>query len=228
MIRLCLLVLGSMAGVSAQRAKDGCFDRYAPSCSQSGEAPEGVDPFDICTRINEEVFPNDVVFESPALHAEYLNSIDADDNFCSEIAAVYHLCLFCAEEEVKLECSVSSFVSRCSNDLPSREEVLEDNENYPLFQSETDIDGVCERLEEVYGRDSTFNTGYISTPPTIKLCEQQAQVKHLCGYCEGGCFDGSTGRAPTCEPYEGPLDPDLDAYFMCEALYGFWCKASSP
>lgn len=151
--RVCLvvLVLGIVGGnVSAQRNKDGCFDRYQLSCDENTAVvadDASINPEEICKRISSlEAFPSREALLDLAQHPGYLNDIEADSEFCGQIQQVYHLCSFCLDIHLTRCLTDTSFLF-CAN-KPTQEELLSLHD--PLFQSVDDIEHTCSQLEAAY------------------------------------------------------------------------------
>ena len=193
-----------LGNASAQRNKDGCFDRYQMSCdTMPDEVDTSVNPEELCTRLSVEVFKTQAALLDIASHAELLNGINADTDFCHQIQQAYHKCFFCldwgASEawEVSGTCFNEAQWTKCGG-RPTQEELLSSNE-YPLFQTVGDIDRTCNQLETAYSFPEFLKDDWAGIPPTIELCTKKSHAKHLCGDCDGGCFDGPNGTPPTCQ-----------------------------
>ena len=208
----CLVLVCSLDGdVSAQRSKDGCFDRYQMSCENTANTAVVIDPSvipeEVCTRISLEVFPTEEALLDLTEHPGFLNDIEAGSEFCLQIQQVYHLCFFCLDIDSQVECFVDALSLTCAG-KPSQEELLSLND--PLFQSVDDIQHTCKQLETAYAIPEFLKDNKVGMPPTVDLCTKQALVGHLCGrHCddlgvifgeggEGGCFDGPNGISPSC------------------------------
>lgn len=207
--------------VSAQRLQQGCYDAFPVSCEpplpdDSSDDPSTLDAEAVCTRLAAEVFPSTAILLNRNEHADFLNSIEQGDEFCAEIRRTYHLCFWCGSEALFSVCQAEAFWDNCGG-KPTRQQVLA-SDAYPAFETEQDIEATCDKLEASYGVN-LFDSGG-GMPTTIELCIQQNQVKHLCpGHCEGGCFDGPDGSPPTCEPYQGDFDPDLEEWRVCDFIH---------
>ena len=134
---------------AAQRARDGCFDRFQMSCDTPRRSSYSVNPEEICTRLAVDIFPTTEVLLDPLLHGEHLNSISADDDLCEAIAEVYPECMFCADDDFLELCYLNAGWVQCG-DQPDRQEILEDNENYAFFQTDEDVEQVCQDIDASY------------------------------------------------------------------------------
>ncbi|CAB9503330.1 expressed unknown protein [Seminavis robusta] len=132
-------------------------------------------------------------------HIDFLNQVRATDDFCLEIKRAYPQCRFC-DPRVSLECSAEWSLTTCGG-RPSLQEILQDNETYPLFVTDLDIHMACDVLIQAYeATEDDFFASSIRIPSSIQVCEYQNQIKHLCpGFCEGGCFDEII-NPPSCNP----------------------------
>ena len=95
-------LLNPQGGVLAQRIKEGCYDAFAVRCQEEQRhtndlTPEAVRQWEaVCLYLAREVFPTDDIALDVARHAPYLNSVNADSTWCSEIRQAYPHCLWCA------------------------------------------------------------------------------------------------------------------------------------
>lgn len=236
-MKVAVLVVLAIVGRSghAQRVKKGCYDAFPVSCDgppppaddNVSSASSDVDAEIVCTQLAVDVFPTTDIFFDTDRHSDFLNGIDSTDPFCAAIVQVYHECIWCAPAAMGEE-EGTAFMSDCENEAfwqvcggkPTLDELLQsDNEAYPDFSSQDDIDAVCAKLEEAYKVTLLSDTRSFGFPSTMDLCHKQAVVKHLCpGYCEGGCFDGPEGIPPSCEPYQGLVDPEVEEWRVCDAM----------
>ena len=80
----------------------GCYDAFAIRCQEEQRhtndlTPEAVRQWEtVCLYLAREVFPTDDIALDVARHAPYLNSVNADSTWCSEIRQAYPHCLWCA------------------------------------------------------------------------------------------------------------------------------------
>lgn len=211
------------APTNAQRLKDGCFDAKKLSCSPPSnpiDYPTDLTAEDICTRLANETFPAGTeVFYWNTFHADHLNAIDSDSEYCQLIELYYHKCSFCLDGIDYQLCVDRSDAPLCGG-MPSREEVLLDTSgNYSQFKSEEDIDALCEALDIHFYFDIAVE---IEVPTTVELCRSVSLVKHLCpGYCDGDCFD------PAVYPPGNSCDPQyftntsLDVVDLCTDIIYF-------
>lgn len=215
--------------VHGQRLKQGCFDAEPITCNYSPDDPDDFDfnVEDVCRRIVWELLPQDdnfILFQLEE-HAEYLNSIESSEEFCSQIRKAYSRCIFCTKDQAFFDLARNvAQVTACAG-RPTQEQVLLDNEHFPKFQTQADIDSTCQELEVAYQRPLLPLSG-VAMPSTIDLNIRQIQIKHLCpGYCEGGCFDEDL-YPPSCDPdaFQGVRDENLDVFAVCNDLlyFGFY------
>lgn len=214
--------------VHGQRLKEGCFDAEPITCDSAYD-PDDIDfnVEDVCRRIVWDLLPPDdnfILFQLED-HKDYLNSIEASEEFCSQIRKAYSQCIFCTEDKAffDLARNVAQVVA-CAG-RPTQEQVLLDNDYYPKFQTAADIEATCQELEVAYQRPLLPLSG-VAMPSTIDLNIRQIQIKHLClGYCEGGCFDKEL-YPPSCDPdaFQGVRDENLDVFAVCNDLtyFGFY------
>ncbi|CAB9527609.1 expressed unknown protein [Seminavis robusta] len=143
----------------------------------------------VCRRLFDDGIIPKAIELDVSRHGEYLDSIDATDPFCAEIQVAYGQCLFCATQKDRDDCTIHSREVRCGGQ-PTKQEIIMDNTNYPLYQTEEDIAVACDALQ------TTFADGKASS---MDLCERHKQIKHLCPReCSGGCFVAEE-YPPTCE-----------------------------
>ncbi|CAB9498701.1 expressed unknown protein [Seminavis robusta] len=205
---------------AGQRIKEGCFDSAPLSCDAPRRSPADVtfSLEEVCYGLQSEIFPSETVAKDTSLHADYLNGIDASSELCSQVQIAYSQCFFChPERDFKHDCENTAGSSLCGGGLPTREEVIENNESevYARFQTDEDIDATCAELEWAYDGIYPFDI-----PNTIDLCERQIAVKHLCpGYCDGTCFDEDL-NPNSCNPadFSGPFNETLDSFAICDEL----------
>mmetsp|Transcript_18838 Transcript_18838/g.43976 ORF Transcript_18838/g.43976 Transcript_18838/m.43976 type:complete len:784 (+) Transcript_18838:158-2509(+) len=223
--------------VGAQRIKEGCYDSNPSAFSCNGDndndnninpsSLQGVTAEDVCNRLFLEVFPQNYEIKlDPALHAEHLNGIEANTEFCDQLQYFYSQCFFCADFDLTNQCFSQSISFTCNGDSVtpkySAAEVLANNDDdlYANFQTQDDIDEMCQDLNGASPIPLFENLPFVNFYSTKHLCQGLAGVKHLCpGYCDGGCFE----TPPSCFiPYradddEEPL-PATEVYGTCEAI----------
>lgn len=216
--------------VQSQRIKQGCYDAAPITCQAPAETAStsldpsslSVDAEEVCTRLIVEVFPTQDIMLDTTQHPEYLNAIQASDEFCQQIRQVYSQCIFCAQDvDVFVEdCYTYTQWTQCGG-LPSRQEVLEDFEDpiHARYVTDADIDNTCAKLQAAYAEERLLKDWGIGIPSTIDLCHEQVVIKQFCrGYCEGGCFDGPTGTPASCDTYTGPIDESIRDWRVCVDL----------
>lgn len=196
--------------VGAVRTKKGCYDDYAMTCDEHKVPLEDID-FDleeVCYRIANEVLLDDyVTYYKQHLHPEYLNGIEFKDPFCTQMQAAYSHCAFCAGLRHS-RCKKQTVYTACGG-RPTKEVLLEDNEKYPEFRSEADIDRTCNQLQHIKNQTDPKKR----YPHTLDLCKRVKHAKHLCdGECEGGCFD-EEDHPPICNIQQENATFETEAYF---------------
>lgn len=197
--QLILFARGIQETNALRRDRLGCFDDYPMSCDEHKVPLEEID-FDldqVCFQISEEVLltgcSGDCDANTVHLHPEFLNGLDAQDEFCSKMQAAYSHCAWCLGPDLYWSCGEESHSDQliCGG-KPTRAGIVADNDLYPQFQSEEDIDSTCAKLAGIY--ESNMNW-----PRSSDTCGRQHLVKHLCpGECEGGCFDEFV-HPPSCQ-----------------------------
>lgn len=210
------MILITFAFATGQRLKEGCYDAAPITCDDVYDDSEiDFDADKVCKRIVFELFPQEDYFMMDTEeHPPYLNSVEAGEEFCSQIRRAYSRCIFCMEEgDLAYDAIYAEIFPRCGG-LPSMEEILQDNENYTAFRTPEDIQETCQRLEEA--NTVLFPERRVVAPGTLDLARKKVQITHLCpGYCDGGCFDED--YPPSCDPdaFPGPFNESLDSFQAC-------------
>ena len=199
-----LLVCGwLLVRVRGQRLKEGCFDADPFFCYEK-ELPafdsitRDVNAEGVCIQLALDIFPTEEILLDTSLHPEYLNSIEAGTELCQQIRQSYHQCFFCATDgDFKTQCLIGAYLTNCGGQ-PTYEEVLALDGDYARYETPEDIDAACTDLQKAY-QTVYLKDKQTPMPSTIRLCESQSLVKHLCpGHCDGGCFNFEE-EPPTCD-----------------------------
>jgi hypothetical protein len=213
----------SLLGVAqSQRIKKGCYETRPIQCSAEVEfltrQVDLIGAEKTCFRLATEIFKAKHIYYDTSRHAEFLNSIESTDPFCSEIRKHYPMCTFCKPDEDEEGEGTQNFsgIKELCYDATWRFECRAPSQiGREMFSVPDDslhrdyyINATCEALSFIispvfFGDDEAYENlpiyGMKPAPLSTELCFTMYTLKHLCpNWCDDGCFT-EENPPPTCD-----------------------------